>query len=88
MRTRKLKMPVDRRLFTGTAVEILTQMRSLAFGWDTRSLGDYLLWLKAQIERQTGAIIELPEGDEAAACEALANAMVANGLALELLSRS
>ena len=86
MKTRRLKMPVDGRLFTGTAVEILTQMRSLAFGWDTRSLGDYLLWLKAQIEQQTNVEIELPAGDEAAACEALVDAMVAHRLALEIVS--
>lgn len=87
MKTRTLKMPVDGRLFTGTATEILTQMRSLAFGWDGRTLGDYLLWFKAQIELQSGAEIELPEDDEAAACEVLVDAMLAHGLALEVLGR-
>jgi len=87
MKTRKLKMPVDGRMFTGTAVEILTQMRSLAFGWDGRPFGEYLDWFKVQMEQQTGEDIRLPEGDEAAACEALVDAMVAHGLALEVLSR-
>jgi hypothetical protein len=86
MKTRRLKMPVDGRLFVGTPKEILTQMHSLAFGWDGRTLAEYLDWLKQQMEQQTGAEIEMPEGDVATACEALVNAMVAHGLALEIVS--
>ena len=86
MKTRRLKMPVDGRMFTGTPVEILTQMRSLAFGWDGRPLTEYLDWLKTQMEQQTSAEIELPAGDEAAHCEALVDAMVAHGLALDIMS--
>lgn len=88
MRERKIRMHADGRLFEGTATEILTQMKSLAFGWDERPLGEYLLWLKAQIERQGGGKVEMFEGDEAEACEALVDAMVAHGLALEVLSEN
>ena len=86
MKTRRLKMPVDGRLFVGTPKEILTQMQSLAFGWDGRTLGEYLDWLKIQMEQQTGVEIEMPVGDENERCEALVDAMVAHGLALEIVS--
>ena len=84
MKTRRLRMPMDGRVFSGTAVDIVMQMRLLAFGWDDRPLGEYLDWLKQQMQLQTGAEIDLPTGDETTTCEALVDAMVEHGLALEM----
>ncbi len=87
-KNRKIRIHADGRLFAGTAAEILTQMQSLAFGWDDRPLAEYISWLAAQMERQTGEKMTLPESDVAAVCEALVDAMVAQGLALEVLKEN
>lgn len=79
---------MDGRLFAGTPKEILTQMQSLAFGWDGRTLAEYLDWLRQQMEQQTGVEIEMPAGDQHKRCEALVDAMVAHGLALEIMNES
>lgn len=85
MKIRRLKMPVDGRMFIGTPKEILSQMKLISFGWDGRTLAEYLDWLKHQMEQQTGAEINISGNDVATDCEALVDAMVAHGLALEIL---
>ncbi len=84
MKTRRLTMPTDGRVFRGSPKEILSQMRDLAFGWDDRPFEAYLDWLRQQMEQQAGVEIDVPyKTDVATRCEALVNAMVEHGLALD-----
>jgi len=86
MKTRTIKMLIDGRTFTGTPVEILTQMRSLAFGWDERPMSEYLLWLSEQIRRQKKkAPVTQLVGNEAQDCAAILDAMLAVGLVMEVV---
>ena len=84
MKKRTIKILVDGRTFDGSSVEILQQMKMLAFGWDDRSLFEYLKWLRGILEQQTGQSIPLSGSNEEERSTALLDAMVANGLAVEI----
>ena len=84
MKKRTIKILVDGRMLAGTSVEILEQMQMLTFVMADQPLADYLEWFHNVMEQELGKKIPLPEGDEKETCTALVDAMVANGLAMEI----
>lgn len=87
MRNREIRLRVDGRVFSGTSVEILADMKMLAFGFEQETLRGYMGWLAGQIVQMTGGPpLVLPDGDDAALATFLVDAMVSRGLALETLA--
>lgn len=55
----RIVMKADGRVFEGTAIQIVQQMQSLAFGWDGKPLGEYIDWAATQLERMEGVKIDV-----------------------------
>ena len=77
----RIRLMSDGRVLEGTAKQIVEAMQYIAFGQETRTLGEYIDWLTDQVERleQTALNIEGDTDEEKAA--SLVDAMLANGLA-------
>ena len=77
----RIRLMSDGRVLEGTAKQIVEAMQYIAFGQETRTLGEYIDWLTDQVERleQTALHVEGDTDEEKAA--SLVDAMLANGLA-------
>ena len=71
----------DGRVLEGTAKQIVEAMQYIAFGQETRTLGEYIDWLTDQVERleQTALRVDGDTDEEKAA--SLVQAMLGAGLA-------
>jgi hypothetical protein len=70
----------DGRVLQGTPKQIVQAMQYIAFGQETRTLGEYIDWIAEQVRRREGLelVVEGTTDDERAA--SLIAGMVAGGL--------
>jgi hypothetical protein len=50
----RIRIRADDRVLAGTELQIVKQMRALAFGRETESLDAYMEWVSQQYERLAG----------------------------------
>ena len=77
----KIRINADGRVLQGTPKQIVEAMQSIAFGQDTRTLGEYIDWIVDQVQRMEGVALEVEgeTGEEKAA--SLVQVMIGAGLA-------
>ncbi len=77
----RIRLMSDERVLEGTAKQMVEAMQYIAFGQETRTLGEYIDWLTDQVERleQTALHVEGESDEEKAA--SLGEAMLGAGLA-------
>ena len=76
----RIRLMSDGRVLEGTAKQIVEAMQYIAFGQETRTLGEYIDWLTDQVEslEQTALHVEDDTDEEKAA--SLVQAMLGAGL--------
>jgi len=77
----RIKILSDGRVLEGTAEQIVQQMQYLAFGQEDRSLGEYVDWLKAQVERMESISLDVHGDTGPEKAKSLVHAMLESGLA-------
>ena len=81
----KVQMMSDGRVLEGTTTEIVTTMRSLAFGQENSTLKEYIAWAVASALRMAEVELNVTGDDEDALAASLVQAMLDTRLA-ELLA--
>ena len=74
----------DGRVLEGTPVQIVGEMQYLAFGQEGKSLGEYVDWTVAQLERFTGVKLAVEGTSDEEKAASLVRAMLDAGLAVEV----
>jgi hypothetical protein len=80
----RIKIVNDGRVIEGTALQIVQQMQSVAFGKDDRAVADYVDWVAAEVARLMEVSLDVKgeTGDERA--RSLVDEMLRTGLAEKL----
>ena len=71
----------DGRVFQGTAIQIVRDMKSIAFGVDRQSLSEYIDWVAAQALRLEGVDVCIAGNTDEAKAGALLAELIRTGLA-------
>ncbi len=74
----------DGRVLEGTPVQIVGEMQYLAFGQEGKTLGEYVDWVVAQLERLGGARLAVTGKTDEEKAGSLVQEMLGAGLATEL----
>lgn len=74
----------DDRVFSGTARQIVTEMRSVAFGQNDLSLRDYVAFVRSNTERFEGKVLEVSGETDDEIAASLLEALTAADLAEKL----
>ena len=77
----KIRINADGRVLQGTPKQIVEAMRSIAFGQENRSLGEYIDWAVAQVQRMEGIDLEVEGTTDKEKAISLVEAMISTGLA-------
>ena len=83
---KKLKIMVknDEKVYEGTPLSIIKQMKSFAWNWEDRPTADYIDWMVSQLQTMTGVKIETDGGSLKKRAERFIDGILKNGLAEEL----
>ena len=80
----QIRIHADRRVLAGTPIEIVMQMKDLAFAAEGLSLDEYTTWAAQMARDMMGVTLKL-EGEGDARATSLLRAMLEAGLAEEVL---
>ena len=77
----RIRLMSDGRVLEGTAKQIVEAMQYIAFGQETRTLGEYIDWLVGQVERLEQIALHVEGDTDEEKAKSLVQAMLGAGLA-------
>ena len=77
----RIRLMNDGRVLEGTAKQIVEAMQYIAFGQETRTLGEYIDWLVGQVERLEQIPLKVEGDTDEEKAKSLVAAMLGAGLA-------
>ena len=77
----RIRLMSDGRVLEGTAKQIVEAMQYIAFGQETRTLGEYIDWLTGQVERLEQIALNVEGDTDEEKAKSLVQAMLEAGLA-------
>jgi len=80
----RIEILADGRVLEGTALQIVRDMQSIAFGQEDHSLSEYIDWIVDQAGRMTDVELKITGETDAEKAEALVREMIEKGLARRL----
>jgi len=77
----RIRLMSDGRVLEGTPKQIVEAMQYIAFGQETRTLGEYIDWLTDQVERLEQIALHVEGDTDEEKAKSLVQAMLGAGLA-------
>lgn len=77
----KIRMAGSEDVLEGSAHDIVSALKSRAFGQDHLSPGEYAVWMAQQVRVRVGKLIDVGSGTDSLKCEMLLRELASNGLA-------
>jgi hypothetical protein len=78
----RIRMAGEERIFEGTPVQIVRAMKSIAFGHDKASLGEYVEWVGKQASNLMGVTLEIEGETDEEKAKSLVSELVRTGYAI------
>lgn len=80
--TMRIRLLRDGREFEGTALQIVREMQSLAFGADDKSVDEYIYWMVDHLQKFEGITVSIVGNHTESIAESFIDEIVAHGLAI------
>ena len=84
MKLLKIKITNDRRTYEGSPVEIIEQMKYLAWGWENKPVDEYIDWMVSQLKTYNEIEVKIEKDKPEIIAEQFIDALLTNGLANEV----
>ena len=84
----RIRLNHDGRVFEGTPIQIIEDMKSIAFGQEGRSVEEYIDWVVGQIERFQKISVNVTGQDLESKATSFVEEMITHGLARILISET
>ena len=86
MKTLKIKIINDKRVYEGSPIEIIEQMKYLAWGWESKPVDEYIEWMISQLKtyNEIEITIAIVKDNPEIMAEQFIDALLVNKLAYEV----
>ena len=84
MKSLKIKINNDKRIYEGSPTEIIEQMKYLAWGWENKPANEYINWMVGQLKTYNEIDLKIADNKPEIMAEQFIVALLTNSLANEV----